>query len=302
MRNASKVATWAVVLFTLTNAVVASLSGSAVAQEAPKLSRSARGGNLATVGAYKFEIFFYRTGVRVFPQNASGSPIDPSKLNGVATFYHPNSPEPWFARPLRPTNAGRGQASESLDLAIDLNTVPPKGANVAFEIAGLPEPAEPGAKFTVPFEFVQPRDEYRGQSVATASDGSQTSGFPGSSLSGWSLISRGVYSPLAAQAYYFPLAGFYSTPAGVVWVPRPGYYHAVPTEYHPGARYTPPPDWRMAHPAPSSSPTGSRSMTSDLSGIHTEYFWHARPLGEPAAHEQWIREQLRQKYGAGSRP
>jgi hypothetical protein len=110
---------------------------------------------LATVGAYQFEVFFYTTGLRVFPQDAKGASLDGSKVTGTATFYHLNSPQPWFARPLHPVAVGAGQASESLDLAIDLSTVPPTGARVAFEIADLPKPGEPTASFTVPFKFVK---------------------------------------------------------------------------------------------------------------------------------------------------
>jgi hypothetical protein len=257
---------------------------------------------LATVGACKFEVFFYTTGIRVFPRDAAGVPIDASKLTGNATFYHPNSPEPWFARPLRPAAASPGQASESLDLAIDLSGVPPTGVNVAIEIAGLADPANAKARFSVPFEFVTTPAEYRGDGVAAG-------GVPGgaptvaeTSARTPSLIARGVYAPTAPEAYYFPLAGFYSTRTGVVWVPRPGYYHAAPTQYHPTAGYAPPVDWRFAHPAPSPSPRGGQSVRRDMSGIHTDYFWHAKALGEPAAHEAWIRGQLQQKYGPGSRP
>lgn len=117
--------------------------------------RSARGGLLAKTQHSRYEVFFYATGLRVFPQDVAGAPLDASKLTGTATFYHPNSPQPWFARPLRDSTATLGQASASLDLAIGLSKVPPTGAKVTFEIAGLPDPAEPTATFTVPFEFVK---------------------------------------------------------------------------------------------------------------------------------------------------
>ena len=116
--------------------------------------RSARGGLLAKTQRSRFEVFFYATGLRVFPQDVAEAPLDAAKLTGTATFYHPNSPKPWFAHTLRSTAATHGQAA-SLDLVIGLRKVPPTGAKVTFEIAGLPDPAEPTATFTVPFEFVK---------------------------------------------------------------------------------------------------------------------------------------------------
>ncbi len=259
--------------------------GSAEAQEEPKPTRSARGGLLATAQHVQFEVFFYTTGSRVFPRDAAGEPLDAAKLTGRATFYHPNSPEPWFSRPLHPAAANPGQASESLDLAIDLSTVPPTGARVAFEIEGLPgpaQPAQPAARFTVPVAFVaNPAGSDAERPASAAVHG---------------------YAPIASTAHYFPLAGFYNTPVGVVWVPAPGYYHVGPPNqyYRPGA-FRPPPGWERAHPAPSPSPPVAQSVSPDLSGIHTEYFWHPRAMGEPAAHEAWIRGQLRQKYGRGGK-
>lgn len=278
MRAASKVVTWAVGVFTLANTWGPSPMGSAMADEESRLTKSARGRAVATIGAYRFEVFFYATGLRVFPQDAQGAPLDAAKLTGTATFYHPNSPEPWFARPLRPAAAGPGLASESLDLAIDLSTVPPSGAKVTFEVAGLPDPARPTARFTVPFEFVEAPAESRAERPAPAE-------------------AHG-YAPIASKAYYFPMAGFYSTPKGVVWVPAPGYYHARPTQLPAIAAS----GWLRAHPAPSPSPPVAQSMRPDLSGIHTEYYWHPRAWDSRADHEAWIRRQLEKKYGRASGP
>jgi len=128
------------------------------AQEDSKPALSARGGLLERSRHSQFEVFFYTTGLRVFPQDAAGVPLDAAKLTGTATFYHPNSPKPWFSRPLGGTRAAPGQ-SASLDLVIGLSTVPPTGAKVTFEVAGLPDSAEPTVTFTVPFEFVKaPRE------------------------------------------------------------------------------------------------------------------------------------------------
>jgi len=295
MRPASKFVTWAVGVFTLANTWGPSPIGSVMAQEDSKPARSARGGELAKIGARQFEVFFYTTGLRVLLRDSAGAPIGASKLTGTATFYHPNSPQPWFERKLASSAASPGQVSESLDLAINLSTVPPSGARVAFEIAGLPDPASPTAKFTVPFQFVKASAGYRGEGVAAARAHEEVTTLREASSRSPSLIARGVYAPIATEAYYFPFAGFYSTPTGVVWVPRPGYYHAAPTQYHPTGAYAPPTDWRVAHPAPSPSAVGFTAR--DLSGIQTEYFWHPRAMDTPAAHEAWIRAQLRQKYG-----
>ncbi len=129
------------------------LLGLAGAQDESRPARSARGGMLARAGRHQFEIFFYTTGLRAVPLDPAGTPIDASKLTGTVTFYHPNSPGPWFSRPLHAAPAASGQASSSLDLSLGLGTVPATGAKVAFEIAGLPDTAESRAEFTVPFEF-----------------------------------------------------------------------------------------------------------------------------------------------------
>ena len=110
--------------------------------------RSERGGLLARSGHGQYEVFFYGTGARVFPQDNAGAAVDASQLAGNATFYHPNSPKPWFSRPLRGT-------PQSLDLAVGLTNAPQAGVKVAFEITGLSgSAAESRATFTVPLEFV----------------------------------------------------------------------------------------------------------------------------------------------------
>jgi hypothetical protein len=141
-------------VFALVDSRGTDLIGSAEAQEKSKPARSARGGLLAKAQHSQFEVFFYTAGLRVFPQDAAGEPLDASKLTGTATFYHPNSPKPWFSRPLRGLTATSGQAA-SLDLVIGLGKVPPTGVKVTFEIVGLPDPVERTATFTVPFEFVK---------------------------------------------------------------------------------------------------------------------------------------------------
>lgn len=131
----------------LSNAWMFGLAGLAGAQDEAKQARSPRGGFLAGTARYQFEVFFYPTGVRVFPRDRAGASLDPAKLAGAATFYHPNSPRAWFERPLRGT-------ADSLDLAVGLGAAPPSGAKVAILVSGLPDPAETAASFTLPLEFV----------------------------------------------------------------------------------------------------------------------------------------------------
>lgn len=122
--------------------------GSAAAQ-AP--ARSARGGALAKAGGHQFEVFFYPTGLRVFATDPAGAPVDTTPLSGTATFYHPNSPDPWFTRPLQ----SAGTVGQSLDLNLDLTSVPRSGARVTIQINGLPS----AATFSVPVEFVGTKGE-----------------------------------------------------------------------------------------------------------------------------------------------
>jgi hypothetical protein len=114
------------------------------------------GGTLTKAGSRPFEVLFARTGLKVYPLTPDMKPADASRLTGTATFYHPNSPNPWFQRPLRPAAFAPGQAPTSLDLALDLGTIPATGAKVTFEVAGLPDPASSSTSFTVPFALSAP--------------------------------------------------------------------------------------------------------------------------------------------------
>ncbi len=100
------------------------------AQEELKAARSARGGLLAKTARHQFEVFFYPTGVRVLVETASGQPVDASRASGTATFYHPNSPQPWFSRPLNST------AQAGLEFAIGLGNAPATGGKVTIELSG----------------------------------------------------------------------------------------------------------------------------------------------------------------------
>ena len=109
------------------------------------------GGVVSSTDAYRFEVVFERTGLKVYPLTRDGKPIDAPGLAGTATFYHPNSPKPWFSREL---GRGSGKRSTSLDLAMGLASVPETGAKVTFKITGLADAAEPAAEFTTPVRFV----------------------------------------------------------------------------------------------------------------------------------------------------
>jgi hypothetical protein len=277
MRPPSKVVACAIAVSMLALGWRPGADGVVTAQEGAKPARSARGGALASIGAYRFEVFFYTTGLRVFPEDGNGAPLDAAKLTGTATFYHPNSPEPWFARPLHPS-AAPGRASESLELALDLSTVPPTGARVAFEISGLPSPADPVAKFTLPFEFVKtPAESNEGCPVTAEVHG---------------------YAPIASKAYYFPLAGFYSTPTGVVWVPAPGYYHARPTQLPVIAAS----GWLRAHPAPEPRRFVSPGWTGAPTSIHPQLYWRPRAWGDTESYQAWLQGMMRMQQAAGRSP
>jgi hypothetical protein len=124
------------------------------AQEETKVTKTPRGGLLAKASPHQFEVFFYQTGVRLFAQNAAGQPVDISHASGTATFYHPNSPNPWFTRPLSVQAATAEVPQASLILAIGLSKVPPTGARATFEIVGLPDSGDSTVVTTVPVEFV----------------------------------------------------------------------------------------------------------------------------------------------------
>ena len=198
--------------------------GRAGAQEQPKTAKSARGGALAKTARHQFEVFCYTTGLRVFPMDASGAPVDAAKLTGTATFFHPNSPKPWFLRALSPAAASPGQASGSLDLYIGLDAVPPTGAKVAFEIAGLPDTSEPTATFEVPLEFVK----------ATAAAATPRLTVPAGSVTA---SPRYVYGPGYYGYGYYQYAGPQTAPAQISGPVIYGY--STPGQYSSGGTVGP---------------------------------------------------------------
>ena len=127
------------------------LCASAIADDGPKHGAPLHGGKVAMTKEYHFEAVFTKDGLKVYPRSHEDKPVDASKLTGTATFYHPNSPKPWFERKLAASPATPGQSVSFLGTTTDLSKVPATGAKVVFKVDGLPEAAETTATFTVPF-------------------------------------------------------------------------------------------------------------------------------------------------------
>jgi hypothetical protein len=210
--------------------LIAGLRVASGAGEEPQPVKSARGGHLVKTGRHQYEVFFYRTGVRVFPQDNAGAAVNASHLAGNATFYHPNSPNPWFSRPLRGN-------PHSLDLAIGLTNAPQAGVEVAFEITGPSGTAESKATFTVPLEFVpQP-----------------TAAEPTAPQGGVSIVPQYVYG-LGSQGYgYYP----YTSPATEAHTSaRQSYMSSIPGMFGPGGMTVGPGhrDWSTGRDSPLAKP------------------------------------------------
>lgn len=246
------------------------------AQEPALPVRSARGGTLARTVHEQFEVFFYATGLRIFVTGADRAPMDASALKGTATFYHPNSPEPWFTRPLHPSPAHPGQPAESLDLAMDLATVPASGATVTMEVRGLPDPKEPTAKFTMPFA-------------------------PVASGAGPPQAGQAMTDMTTEAIHYFPVAGFYRTTSGaLIWVPAQGYYYGTSVQYYPHAQAS---GWRYALPAPGPGPAAtSPPWTGAAEPIHWELYWRPRALGDTESYQAWLHGEMWRQRLAGRSP
>ena len=204
------------------------------AGQEPQPVKSARGGFLVKSERRQYEVFFYRTGVRVFPQDNAGAALDASQLGGNTTFFHPNSPKPWFSRPLRGT-------PQSLDLAIGLTNAPQAGVMVAFEIFSLSGSAESRTTFIVPLEFVPQLAAQPTVAQPTAPQG----GIP--------FVPRYTYGP-GYQGYgYYP----YTSPAPEVHTSaRPSYMSSIPGMYGPGGMTVGPGhrDWSTGRDSPLAKP------------------------------------------------
>jgi hypothetical protein len=125
--------------------------GPAHAQEDLDHAGATHSGDQRQAKRCHFEATFLKSGLKLTVHGPDHKAIDVSGLDATATFYHPSSENAWFTRKLRPAPAGQGQVSTSLGLVMNLSQVPTKGARVAFQVSGLPDPGEPTATFTVPF-------------------------------------------------------------------------------------------------------------------------------------------------------
>src|SRR5262249_8244783 len=146
---------------------------------------------------------------RVFPKTATGQAVDTSRASGTAMFYHPNSPQLWFSRPLRTTPGQPG----ALELAISLANAPATGAKVTFEVAGLPDASASPTTFTVPLEFV-----------------AQQTAPPTAIQGGAAAVPRYTYGPGYYGYGYYP----YSSPTTAA-PPASAYYrYASPSGHYAG--------------------------------------------------------------------
>jgi len=131
------------------------LIGPAGAHEGHDHPAAAHGGVVAMSKAHRFEVVFARDGLKVHPLAPADTPAAIAGLTGTATLTIPGVPKP-FTYALRPMPEAPGRAPVALGVAVDLGKVPAKGATVAFRVAGLADPAEPTAAFTVPFAPIGP--------------------------------------------------------------------------------------------------------------------------------------------------
>ena len=89
MRTVLKIVIVGVLLTSLFGLSRASLTA---AEAETKLSYSSRGGILVATAVHRFEVFFYPTGVRVFPLDAAANAVDASRLTASATVSYPGAP------------------------------------------------------------------------------------------------------------------------------------------------------------------------------------------------------------------
>jgi len=180
--------------------------------------KTERGGWQVTTPRHRFEVFFYKTGLRIFPSSNSGTPVTISKLTGSAAFVLPGAPNP-LVYPLKGGQPIRGREPESLDLAADLSWVPVEETKVQLTIEGLAGPSEPRVSFSVPFELVRPRVAVRG--TETSAPPSSATPSPSAPLY---IYQGGYYGygyyPAASPATP-PAAIQYAAPAREVPLERP---------------------------------------------------------------------------------
>jgi hypothetical protein len=207
MRTVLKIVIVGVLLTSLFGLGRASLAG---AEEETKLSYSSRGGILVATAVHRFEVFFYPTGVRVFPLDAAANTVDTSRLTASATVSYPGAPpERSLSRPLHPEPTLTGAASSSLVASIGLADALEKATMVDFEIMGLPGSTTTSTvAFMVPLEFVA---KPAATGTNTSSESRQIAS-PGSNGNRPDVVSAPRTLPRPAEA----------TPAYAVTRPTPG--------------------------------------------------------------------------------
>jgi hypothetical protein len=107
-------------------------------------------GTPATKANHHFEAVFTKDGITLYVRDSAHKPVDGTRLSARATFYQPNSPTSWFSQRL---HAAPVPGAKPLVAEVDLSQVPSRGVTVTFQVAGLPDPNERSATFTVPFSF-----------------------------------------------------------------------------------------------------------------------------------------------------
>jgi hypothetical protein len=119
----------------------------------PLVQPTAQGGSLVKTARHQFEVYFYATGLRVFPRTGAGTAVVVSKLSGTVSLALAGVAKP-YVYTLQGAAPSGGREAESIDLGVDLSRVPAAGTTATFKIDGLADPAETGAAFTVPFRLV----------------------------------------------------------------------------------------------------------------------------------------------------
>ncbi len=142
-----------IIIFGIVAAIMAAMPDFTWAQPAPKSTVPALGreGTTAKTKRHQFDVFFYKTGVKVLPTNVAGAPVSAERLKGTVTFTIRGASKP-FVYQLTPANAADGRPSGILEVAVDLSRVPTDGTTVDFKIEGLTDLAEPSTNFSVLFK------------------------------------------------------------------------------------------------------------------------------------------------------
>lgn len=138
------------------------------AVEPSEATKPDRGGWLVTTPHHHFEVFFYKSGLRIFPTSTWANPVPVSQLAGNVSFLLPDAKTP-LVYELKGGAAVRGREPASIDLATDLTWVPVGKVKVDFTISGLSDPQEDRVTFSVPFVLVPPRRVAQSEPAVTPS-------------------------------------------------------------------------------------------------------------------------------------